>query len=237
VPSRAGPFAAAAGLSRHCDASTRDGPRLEGPRGAPRGERRGAPRKSRRCSDDRSGVRCRPRRRFSIFSPLPLSENRRDRQRKGLRCGPGCQTRDVCFSIDGHEGYPSAEEYPSPGAARLPHPSWRAKGQWFESRQTACKEARSSPPSRRSRRVPRRRCPLGAWRWKRKSRLPARKRRANAGPFQERLKGFEPSTFCMGKQNVRSRASQEVLEKSSFRAIGGRRSFPAFTAKSRGFPD
>jgi hypothetical protein len=54
--------------------------------------------------------------------------------------------------------------------------------------------------------------------------------------FGERLKGFEPSTFCMGKQNVCFLFGADIpCKRDGFRVSMSCSDSPAFTASSRGF--
>jgi hypothetical protein len=56
-------------------------------------------------------------------------------------------------------------------------------------------------------------------------------------PFRERLNGFEPSTFCMASR-TRDLVQRAIsLQIRRFCRASGCRRCPAFTAKSREFPD
>jgi hypothetical protein len=72
---------------------------------------------------------------------------------------------------------------------------------------------------------------------RRTSRLRTQKSPANADLFESGLKGFEPSTFCMASGTWDPERPKKALQSTGFRAIGDQRCFPAFAAKSQGFPD
>jgi hypothetical protein len=55
------------------------------------------------------------------------------------------------------------------------------------------------------------------------------------GPFRKRLKGFEPSTFCMASRTFRADLSRICLQTSGFSAPTAWKAFPAFTGRSREF--
>jgi hypothetical protein len=53
--------------------------------------------------------------------------------------------------------------------------------------------------------------------------------------FRERLKGFEPSTFCMASRTCGADPTRICLQTGDFWAPGADEGFPAFTGRSRGF--
>ena len=60
---------------------------------------------------------------------------------------------------------------------------------------------------------------------------PADRRR----PFQERLMGFEPTTFCMASRAGGADSPGLCLQIAGFSASSAHKGFPAFTGRSRGF--
>src|SRR5918992_4148733 len=65
-----------------------------------------------------------------------------------------------------------------------------------------------------------------------------RKRPANCRPFAKRLMGFEPTTFCMASRTWGHADCLDIPAKiGGFTLESRRRRCPAFTAKSREFPD
>ena len=145
-------------------------------------------------------------------------------------------------------GQPIAHLRPTRCAARSPRCSrksaFRRGGPWVGRRQSSSSGysgARLTRPSRCSR-VERfghrkalgREALVGPRRYKT---LRVTGSRSRSGFRAKRLKGFEPSTFCMASRTWDPERPRKVLEKSNFRDIGSRRCFPAFTAKSRAFPD
>ena len=63
------------------------------------------------------------------------------------------------------------------------------------------------------------------------------KKTCKCRPFRKRLKGFEPSTFCMASRARDSAQRGISLQTGPFCRAGGCRQCPAFTARSREFPD
>jgi hypothetical protein len=63
------------------------------------------------------------------------------------------------------------------------------------------------------------------------------KKACKCRPSRERLMGFEPTTFCMASGTWDPERPKKALQSTGFRAIGDQRCFPAFAAKSQGFPD
>ena len=55
--------------------------------------------------------------------------------------------------------------------------------------------------------------------------------------FRKRLKGFEPSTFCMASRTWCPGRPGKVLQNHGLRLDPVGDAFPAFAAKSREFPD
>src|SRR5919106_1233764 len=117
-----------------------------------------------------------------------------------------------------------------------PRPSaHRAKGQWFEHQQTACKEAkvhrcRGAPAA-----GPRRPVPIGCPATQAHQPTADTKKTCKCRPFAKRLKGFEPSTFCMASSSSTPEIVAKCLQISRYHGVSPRMGLPRIAPKYQGF--